>query len=599
MEPGVSSGIPAAFRSMDLSNLGALSMVNTTVFQWLKQFACAEEQTPHPRPLSPEAAARGVRRKHPQAFLRESEASEIYPPMGGSLGAQRRRGEGLFEPPLARHLRDFPSPKPRTSVSTLPREGGEEQTPHPRPLSPEAGARGVRGIHPRPLSLESAARGVVGFLLAGMLVLGLGELGMGQTALPGFPSSAGSVGDGGVGTVPSIDGMPVTNANANLPGSPASGNPTAGPAASPTALPNRPGAANAPDSGLQVRRTGGTPDLPSDAGQYWKTYDLRPYTKGLKTVDRPQQAVVDWVLRETGTDVWFTEPFGFLNADRETLRVYHNEQMHQVVSGVYEQFVNGTSEPQLYGLKLLAIGNPNWRTRAQALMTSVKAQSPGVHAYLLSKENSAMLMAMLRGRTDYTELSSVDMVVHNGQAQVLEQVRGRNFIEDFQPVQNAWPPYMPTTGEIQEGYRLQLSPLLSVDQQTVDLVVKCNIDQVERLANVTLDLPLQNGQTFTGQINVPQVASWRLHERFRWPANQVLLLSCGVVAAPQGTPNSSLLGRGTSLIGLDKVLAPGRGRADALLVIEYRGSATGRVPSGAAAPNSVAQPTSPLSRGRY
>jgi hypothetical protein len=163
---------------------------------------------------------------------------------------------------------------------------------------------------------------------------------------------------------------------------------------------------------------------------------------------------------------------------------------------------------------------------------------------------------------------------------------------------------MPSTGEIKEGYRLQLSPLLSVDRQTVDLVVKCNIDQVERLANVNLDLPLQTGQPYSAQIQVPQVASWRLHERFRWPANEVLLLSCGVVAAPMGAPNSSLLGQGGSLLGLNRILSASGDRADALLMIEYRGDASGRIPTlgnpalgGAAA--SATQPGSPLSRGRY
>src|SRR5690606_27871759 len=52
------------------------------------------------------------------------------------------------------------------------------------------------------------------------------------------------------------------------------------------------------------------------------------------------------------------------------------------------------------------------------------SQSPGVQAYLVSKENSALLLAMLRGRTDFQELSAVDMVVYNGQSQVLEQIRG-------------------------------------------------------------------------------------------------------------------------------------------------------------------------------
>lgn len=390
-------------------------------------------------------------------------------------------------------------------------------------------------------------------------------------------------------------------------------NPTSnpsGPASSTTVVPsleNSTAAASAttPASAAPSRRPSGPLTLPSDAGQYFEEYDIKPYTKELTTIDRPQQAIIDWVLRETGTDAWFTEPFGFVNADRNTLRVYHNSQMHQLVRGVHEKFVNGTTAPQLYGVRLMAISNPNWRTRAHALMRTVQAQSPGVNAYLISKENSAMLMAMLRGRTDFRELSSVDVVVQNGQSQVLEQLRGRNYVSDFKPIENSWPPYMPVTGEIKEGYRLQISPLLSVDKQSVDLVVKCNIDQVERLANVTLEMPLSNGQVYPGQINVPQVASWRLHERFRWPADQVLLLSCGVVAAPQGAPNASLLGQGSNLLGLDRIIPNGGDRADALLLVEYRGDATGRVGtapalgSPAAAANTAQQNLNPLSRGRY
>lgn len=451
-------------------------------------------------------------------------------------------------------------------------------------------------------SMQLTPRWIVPLVLA---VLGFCMSGPAQAQ----PSAVPSLENRGVengGATPGPPGITAPNAGLPAAGLPAPGVSSQGLSSPGAALPNRgsPPAVNSASSNaqssstLQARRTGGVPNLPTDAGQYWRTYDLEPYTKELSSVDRAHQAVVDWVLRETGTDVWFTDPFGFVNADRQTLRVYHNEQMHQIVQGVYERFVNGTTEPQLYGLRLMAIGNPNWRTRAQSLMRSVQAQSPGVHAYLMSKENSAILMALLRGRSDFRELSAVNMVVHNGQSQVLEQLRGRNFVADFQPVQGTWPPYMPTTGEIQEGYRLQFSPLLSIDKQSVDLVVKCNIDQVERLANVNLDLPLQNGQTYTGQINVPQVASWRLHERFRWPADQVLLLSCGVVAAPQGTPNSTLLGRGGNLLGIDRLLSGGGARADALLMIEYRGDATGRVPA-AGGGVATAPSTSPLSRGRY
>ena len=76
------------------------------------------------------------------------------------------------------------------------------------------------------------------------------------------------------------------------------------------------------------------------------------------------------------------------------------------------------------------------------------------------------------------------------------------------------------------------------------------------------------GQSQRAQIQVPQLVSWRFQERFRWPADQVLLLSCGVVASPAGN-NSG--GGPFALLG---ALAPTGERADALLMIECRGKAS-------------------------
>lgn len=425
-----------------------------------------------------------------------------------------------------------------------------------------------RPILGAPLALASLA------LSAIALTLGLGP----------FASIAHGQAPAALPSTPALPSSPMPSASVpSLESAPAAGSAAA--------------ASAAPGSTLKTQRGGGggVPNLPSDAGQYWETYDLRPYTKELTTVDRPHQAVIDWILRDTGTDAWFTDPFGFINADRNTLRVYHNEQMQQLVRQAYERFVNGTTTPQMFGLRLIAINNPNWRTRGHTLLRSVPAQSPGVQAFLASKENNALLMAMLRGRSDFKELASVTITTHNGQPQVLEQLRTRNFVREFQPAANSWPPYLPVTGEIQEGYRLQMSPLLSLDKQSIDLVIKCHIDQVERFSGVTLDLPLPGGQMHSGQIQVPQLASWRLHERFRWPADEVLILSCGVVASPQPTNSNTLLGQGSTLIGLDRLM-PAGDRADALLVIEYLGDA-GRATQAAAA--TAAAPANPLTRGRY
>lgn len=354
-------------------------------------------------------------------------------------------------------------------------------------------------------------------------------------------------------------------------------------------------------------RVVGRKELPTANGQQWVEYDIRPYTQNLKNVERPQQFILDWILRETGTDVWFNEPMGILNADRSTLSVYHNAEMQKKVAQVYEKFVNGLTEPQVFGLRLITIGNPNWRSKSTGLMRSAPAETPGVQAWLMPKENAAIFLAQLRTRIDVRELQAVNISMINGQTQTLEQLRSRNYLREYQQnTASVWPPYTPVSDEIQEGYKLQVSPLMSLDGRSVDLMLKCDIDQVERLNNVSIDLQMPTSQPQSVQIDVPQLVSWRLHERFRWPADQVLLLSCGVVAAPAAQVNNTLLsGNPPTLFGLNKILPPPSGqRTDALFLIEYRGPASTQLNQPLVTPSAPANPpnqsaSSNVSRGRY
>lgn len=352
------------------------------------------------------------------------------------------------------------------------------------------------------------------------------------------------------------------------------------------------------DAPSQSRIGGVNFQLPKDAGQYWEQYDIRTYTQQLKSVPNPEQVIVDWVLRETGTDVWFGKPMGVLSADRDTLYVYHTAAMHRTVQGVYEKLVRGILEPQAFTIQLITVNNPNWRTRAIPFMKQVNVQSSGVDAWLLSKENTAIVLALLRNRTDFREVQSLDLVTQNGQSHTLEQMRSRNYVHGYQRTEQGWPPYMPVSTEIREGYRVVISPLLNPTLTSIDLVLQCEVDQIEKLREVNVDLPMPTGEVQTAVINVPQVVSWRLHERFQWSAEQSLLLSCGVVAAPAGTSSDTLLGQSSNTLGLNKLFTGNdTGRADALLLIQYKGNANSQIltPQTQAVP----QTASSMSRGRY
>ncbi len=308
--------------------------------------------------------------------------------------------------------------------------------------------------------------------------------------------------------------------------------------------------------------------LPNDQGQIWREYDISPYTSRVTNTERPEQAIVDWILRETGTEVWFTEPLGILNASKSALRVYHTPEMQRLVLDVVDRFVSSQAEAQAITLRLVTVGSPSWRTTAMPLLQPIDVKAAGVEAWVLSKENAAILLAQLRQRTDFREQNSPSVPIHNGQSHTVTRTVPRTFVRSVRMRPDVWPGHELVSGQMQEGFTLQLSPLMSLDGNTIDAVIKCEVDQIEKLVPVNVDIPTVGGGAQRVQIQVPQVISWRLHERFRWPVNQVLMLGCGVVAAP--TPERM------ELMGVPLPTLPftSGGRADALLLVESNGKAS-------------------------
>ena len=131
--------------------------------------------------------------------------------------------------------------------------------------------------------------------------------------------------------------------------------------------------------------TKGSGALPQDKGQVWREYDIRPYTLRVTTTARPEQAIVDWILRETGYEAWHSDPVGLLSANRETLKVYHTPEMQAIVADIVDRFVSSSASGYAFTLRVATVGNPNWRAKALTMMTPIPIQSPGVQGWLLAK----------------------------------------------------------------------------------------------------------------------------------------------------------------------------------------------------------------------
>jgi hypothetical protein len=313
--------------------------------------------------------------------------------------------------------------------------------------------------------------------------------------------------------------------------------------------------------------TEGNTTLPNTAGQIWREYDISPYTLRVTSTNRPEQAVVDWILRETGYEAWHGDPLAILSATKRSLRVYHTPEMQNVVADIVDRFVNSQAQSRVFGLRLVSLDQPNWQTRAQSLLHPVPTQTPGVQAWLLEKEDAAVLLADLHRRLDYREHSSPYLMVNNGQSTVVSAFHGRSYIREVAARPNVWPGFERVPGQIDEGFSLEFSPLLSLDDQTIDATIKCDIDQLEKVIPVTVDVPTAVAPRQRAQIEQPQITRCRFHERFRWPSDKVLLVGLGMVPMPIPTDGKSLLP------GLSLPLGNAPPRADLLLFVESKGDA--------------------------
>ncbi|MBA3484516.1 MAG: hypothetical protein H0T51_22155, partial [Pirellulales bacterium] len=72
------------------------------------------------------------------------------------------------------------------------------------------------------------------------------------------------------------------------------------PAQAPPITPTPLTGAAPPDQQTRAQVTKGAGTLPNDHGQVWREYDITPYTIRVESTEHPEQAIVDWILRETG-----------------------------------------------------------------------------------------------------------------------------------------------------------------------------------------------------------------------------------------------------------------------------------------------------------
>ncbi len=327
----------------------------------------------------------------------------------------------------------------------------------------------------------------------------------------------------------------------------------------------RPASATESIRGSTVSLPRGNKVLPNDAGQVWREYDISTYTARVTSTNRPEQAIIDWVLRETGYEKWHTEPLGILCAGSRTLRVYHTPETQKLIADVVDRFTSSEAAAYSFSMRVVTLDSPGWRTIAQRLMHPIPVRTPGINAWVLAKEDAAILLGELRRRRDYREHSSPYLIVGNGQSTLVSAMRGRPYVRGVVARADVAAGFEPTTGQIDEGFSLDFSPLISADHRMIDAAIRCDINQIEKIIPVMINVPTRTSPRQRAKIEVPQVTQYRFHERFRWPVDRVLLVGMGMVPLPIPVDGAPLLP------GVPLPIGNAPARADLLVFVECKG----------------------------
>ena len=94
-----------------------------------------------------------------------------------------------------------------------------------------------------------------------------------------------------------------------------------------------------------------------------------PYTARVTSTNRPEQAIVDWILRETGYEAWHSDPLALLERQpSHAERLSHAARCRPSWRKMVDRFVNTEAESHAFGMRVVTIGSPNWRAKAHPML---------------------------------------------------------------------------------------------------------------------------------------------------------------------------------------------------------------------------------------
>ena len=214
-----------------------------------------------------------------------------------------------------------------------------------------------------------------------------------------------------------------------------------------------------PEHEPTVEHEPGVTSIPSEPGHELRRFDLSRYTSLAHTQANPQNALIEWIFRRTGSAPWHGDKIAVLCASQTLLRAYHNPKVLKQVEEVVERFVQATNDVLSIRVRFVAAVDTRWRYAVYSRLTPVGSGPQGQQIWTLKVEDSAFVLAQMQVYQGFKLLTDQKVEMINGQTLTIRTSEMRGFTGGLQRESAAGLGYQPKADQLEEGVTLRISPL--------------------------------------------------------------------------------------------------------------------------------------------
>lgn len=268
----------------------------------------------------------------------------------------------------------------------------------------------------------------------------------------------------------------------------------------------------------------------NESGHAWRTFDIARYTSQAYSPEnpKPQNSIVEWIFRRTGSSIWHGEKIAVLSAGRTQLRAYHNPRVLDVVQEYVERFTKATTDVLSVRVRFVAAQDTRWRYAVYSRLQRIGTGPHGQQVWTVSPDDANLVRTQMMLYQGFKLLADKTVKMLNGQTLAIETSDTVDYISGVQSEGAAGGGAQPKTDQIKEGASLRFSPLLTYDGDALDAAIEMRATTVRRLIRTKILARRDVGPTDVN-IDVPEVIETRLNQTIdNWQLGQTVLITTGI-----------------------------------------------------------------------